>query len=366
MAVYLGTNDVNLFGGQPIASPNLQTKSESYTPSETAISDSITPDAGYDGLDEVDISISAIPSNYIGSGVTQRTSADLSASGATVTAPSGYYASNATYTVASGTAGTPTASKGAVNNHSITVTPSVTNTAGYISGGTLTGTGVIVSASELVSGTLSVTSSGTKDVTNYASASIPSGTAGTPTATKGAVSNHSVSVTPSVTNTTGFITGSTKTGTAVTVTASELVSGDKSITSNGSNIDVADYATVTVNVSGGGGASIDTKTVSNSSNTATSISFTSMKGTPIVFFVRCATQMQSGSSTYYYVSNMRYNGTNVNGNSFRMGSTRQVRVVTSGYSYTYNNNTLTLSSSGNRTTDPGSFYNGTYELTYVY
>ena len=52
---------------------------------------------------------------------------------------------------------------------------------------------------------------------------MPSGTAGTPTATKSAVSNNSVTVTPSVTNTTGYITGSTKTGTAVTVTASELI-----------------------------------------------------------------------------------------------------------------------------------------------
>lgn len=77
---------------------------------------------------------------------------------------------------------------------------------------------------------------------------MPSGTAGTPTATKGAVSNHSVSVTPSVTNTTGYITGSTKTGTAVTVTAAELESGTKSITANGTNIDVIGYSAVDVAV----------------------------------------------------------------------------------------------------------------------
>lgn len=80
---------------------------------------------------------------------------------------------------------------------------------------------------------------------------MPSGTAGTPTATKGTVSNHSVSVTPSVTNTTGYITGSTKTGTAVTVSASELVSGTKSITANGTGIDVTNYSAVDVAVSGG-------------------------------------------------------------------------------------------------------------------
>ena len=77
---------------------------------------------------------------------------------------------------------------------------------------------------------------------------MPTGTAGTPTASKGTVSNHSVTVTPSVTNTTGYITGSTKTGTGVTVTASELASGNKSITSNGTDIDVVGYSTVSVAV----------------------------------------------------------------------------------------------------------------------
>ena len=180
--------------------------------------------------------------------IASKTSSDLTASGATVTAPAGYYASAATKSVASGTEGTPTATKGTVSSHSVTVTPSVTNTAGYISGGTKTGTAVSVSASELVSGTYSVTSSGTKDVTNYASASVPSGTEGTPTATKGAVSSNSITVTPSVTNVTGFIAGGTHTGTGVSVSASELVSGTKSISANGTGIDVTNYADVDVDV----------------------------------------------------------------------------------------------------------------------
>lgn len=169
----------------------------------------------------------------------------VSSSG-TTTAPTGHAYSPVT--VPSGTAGTPTATKGTVSGHSVTVTPSVTNSTGWITGSTINGTGVSVSASELVSGTYSVTSSGTKDVTNYASASVPAGIEGTPTATKGAVSNHSISVTPSVTNSAGYISGGTKTGTAVTVTASELASGNKSISDNGSNIDVVGYATVSVSV----------------------------------------------------------------------------------------------------------------------
>lgn len=236
--------DVSVPSGQP----TLQTKSVSYTPSETAQSGTVTADSGYDGLDEVSVSVGAISSTYVGSGITRRSSTDLTASGATVTVPSGYYSSQASKSVSSGTEGTPTASKGTVSNHSISVTPSVTNSAGYISGGTKTGTAVSVSASELVSGTLTVDSSGTKDVTNYASASIPSGTAGTPSASKGTVSNHSVTVTPSVTNTTGWITGSTKTGTGVTVSASELVSGSETKTANGT-YDVTNLASLVVNLS---------------------------------------------------------------------------------------------------------------------
>lgn len=224
----------------PSQSPSLQAKTH-ITPTES--SQTITADSGYDGLSSVQID--AIDSTYVGTEVTRRTSSDLTASGATVTAPAGYYESSVSKSVATGSAGTPTASKGTVSNHAISVTPSVTNTTGYITGGTKTGTAVSVSASELVSGTLSITSSGTKDVTNYASASVAAGTEGTPSATKGSVSNHSISVTPSVTNSSGFISGGTKTGTAVTVSASELVSGTLSIAENGTQ-NVTNYASVNV------------------------------------------------------------------------------------------------------------------------
>ena len=114
-----------------------------------------------------DVKVGAISNTYIGSGIATQSSANLTVSGSTVTAPAGYYSSNATKSVASGTEGTPSASKGTVTNHSISVTPSVTNTAGYISGGTKTGTAVTVSASELVSSTLSLSTTGVADCTNY-------------------------------------------------------------------------------------------------------------------------------------------------------------------------------------------------------
>lgn len=163
---------------------NLETGSQTITATESSQSITMTPSAGYDGFDEVDITVNAIPSNYVGSGVTQRTSADLIASGNAVVVLAGYYAGNATKTVANGTEGTPTATKGTVNNHAVSVTPSVTNTVGFISGGTHTGTAVSVSASELVSGTKSITENGNGvDVTNYAAVDVSVPTGITPTGT---------------------------------------------------------------------------------------------------------------------------------------------------------------------------------------
>jgi len=151
-------------GGQP----NLQTKSKTYTPTETAQSEAVTADNGYDGLERVNVSVGAIDSEYVGSDVPRKSSSDLTVNGATVNAPAGYYPNGASKAVASGTEGTPTAQKGSVSNHKIAVTPKVTNGAGYIAGGEKTGAAVEVSASELVSGTKQITENGTSiDVANY-------------------------------------------------------------------------------------------------------------------------------------------------------------------------------------------------------
>lgn len=177
------------------------------------------------------ITVAAISSTYVGSGITTRTSSDLTTSGATVTAPSGYYASAATATVASGTAGTPTATKGTVSNHSISITPSVTNTTGYITGGTKTGTAATVSASELVSGTYTFSAAGSVDVTNYAVASVAAGSV--------YAADVSIDGTPSISiDSSGLITS--------TVTASEKT--DLTVTSG--YIEEYEASQGTINVSG--------------------------------------------------------------------------------------------------------------------
>ena len=181
---------------------------------------------------------------------------------------------------------------------------------------------------------------------------MPSGTAGTPTATKGAVSNHAVTVTPSVTNTTGYITGSTKTGTAVTVSASELVSGSQTLTENG-DYNVTNLASVTVNVSGGGGGSVSvgTKTTTLSS-ASSSISFTGLSGNPTSFVITSSAEQTTGGTKTVAVV---YDGTSCNG----MDLTTQAEADT-GYSKSYSSGTLTV------TATTAQFQANEYKLVYSY
>ena len=157
-------------------------------------------------------------------------------------------------------------------------------------------------------GNIDITQAGVTDVTDYATATVSTGTAGTPTATKGTVSNHSVTVTPSVTNTTGYITGSTKTGTAVTVSASELVSGSETKTANGT-YDVTNLASLVVNVSGGGASNFVTGTFTTPSTTSTNGTVTvpyTGSGYPVMLVVVIEGGMYNPDITGWYNSITRY------------------------------------------------------------
>lgn len=122
-------------GGGPV---NLQSKSVSYTPTESAQTDQVTADQGYDGLSEVDVSVGAISSSYVGSAVPRKSSSDLTESGATVTAPSGYYENSASKAIAN--ASTPYVSWASINNDGTVSYDIDVNSAGYIADDTFSGT----------------------------------------------------------------------------------------------------------------------------------------------------------------------------------------------------------------------------------
>lgn len=333
------------------------------------------------------ITVSAIPSNYVGSGITQRSSSDLTASGATVSVPSGYYASNASKAVASGSAGTPTATKGAVSNHAVNITPSVTNTAGYISGGTVNGTAVSVSASELVSGSQTLSDNGDYDVTNLASVTVDvsgggggSLTVATKTTTLGSASSSiaftGLSGNPLsfvITSSTEQTTGGTKVVsvaydgtslhgmdittemTADTGFTKSYSSGTLTVTATTASFQANEYKLVYVY--GGTSSDIHTADVQVGSG-ATSITFSGLSGRPAYF--SCVFKSDFGTSSgYQRVIDVVNDGTNTYGNAMDSSAKAQTS-----WSYSYSGGSLTITSQG--TNNGGYFHQpGYYQLTYA-
>lgn len=126
----LGTVTVNPIPNDYII-PSLQTKSATPTESQQTVS----PDTGYDGLSSV--TVGAISSTYVGSEIARKSSTDLTASGATVTAPAGYYSDSASKSVTTATQATPSVD---INTTTGLITATATQTAGYVSAGTKSGT----------------------------------------------------------------------------------------------------------------------------------------------------------------------------------------------------------------------------------
>lgn len=132
IAAELSGGDVYPSGG---GSATLQTKSVSITPTESTQTQQITPDAGFDGLDEVDITTDAIPANYVGSGIPRRDSLDLTKSGASVNVPSGFYQYNSSATIPS--APMPTLSSATIDSSGNLGVMANLSGDGYLQSGTL-------------------------------------------------------------------------------------------------------------------------------------------------------------------------------------------------------------------------------------
>ena len=185
--------------------------------------------------------------------------------------------------------------KGVVSNNSVVVTPKAQVVGGWLNSGETSGSGVGVTASELVSGTLNVSSDGVQDVTNYQNISVPS--AGhTASAHKGVVTDHSIIVTPRSTATQGFVQAGTVDGTGVSVSASELVSGELAVTANGT-FDVTTYASINVSVAASLGFTYDVVTL----NGADVVVSTRVSGQPFYFSMAHTFPSGYGSTIVVYV-----------------------------------------------------------------
>ena len=146
-----------------------------------------------------------------------------------------------------------------------------------------------------------------------------------------------------------------------TAVASDVASGKVFLAANGT--------ITTGTASGGGSLTVKTATATHTATSQT-LSFSSLSGQPKYWYLRITSQLSSsGSTTYYYITNLFYDGTHIKGNSFRIGSTRRIYNITSGISASYSSGTLTITGGSSTGAAPGQFYGASnigYELVYIY
>ena len=260
-----GTKDVTSYASINVNIPTgstINNQDKTVTPSES--SQTIVPDDGYTGLGSV--TVGAISKTYVGSSVTRQAAKTVTPTTSSQTAvASGVYTTGAitvaaipsSYIVPSGTlsvtsngikdvtsyasisVNVPTGST--INNQDKSVTP--TKSIQYVSaddgytGLNIVTVNAIPSSYIIPTGTLSITSNGTKDVTSYASVSVNVSSGGT------TINNQDKTVTPStsqqtVTADSGYTGLGTVTVNAMpsgTTTAPTSISGTSATVSTGTN-----------------------------------------------------------------------------------------------------------------------------------
>ena len=297
-------------------------ESLSITPSETA---QTFEDSSVDGYKPV--TVSAISSTYVGSGITQRSSTDLTASGATVTVPAGYYSAQATKSVttmtlptsASASATSGYTSKATISRSTsdqyINIAPGYNSAGGYykisaVANGSASGP-------SLISGTSATVSTGTNTLTLTKTVSV------TPTVSAGYVSsgtatNSSVSLTASVTTkAAATITPGTTNQTIVSgtyLTGTQTISGDSNLVAGNIKSGVSIFGVAGTYTGSGGGTSKNAQTVQQSNTRITATSYTkacgditvSKTGTYDVYWTSYRTSTSGTWGTQLYIGGSAY------------------------------------------------------------
>ena len=227
-----GTYDVTQYASASISvsggTVNIQTNKNATPTESTQI---ISPDTGYDALAQV--TISAVSSDYIGSNITVDPTPTVSEQ--TVTIPAGYYSAQTTKSVATATKATP----GITVNTAGLITASYTQTAGYVTAGTVSSTSQLtVQAAKTI--TPSTTSQTAVSAYRYTTGVV----------TVAAIQTETSSITPTTTAqtinpstgkyfsqvTVAAIPAQYKDVSSVTASAADILSGKVAISSTGATL----------------------------------------------------------------------------------------------------------------------------------
>lgn len=212
-------------------------QTKTVSPSES--STDVTPDSGYDALSKV--TINAISSSYVGSGIARRSGTNLSASGKTVTVPAGYYENQATKDVSTMTLPTST-SASATSGYTSKATVSRSTSDQYIN---------IAPGYNEAGGYYKVEAVANGSVTAPSSISGTDASIGANVSAQTLTFTKTISVTPNVT-TAGYISSGTAGNSSVSLTASAIIQPAQTITPGTTNQTIASgtYLTGTQTISG--------------------------------------------------------------------------------------------------------------------